>query len=168
VESPYSLNRGAASIPQVDAWASELGIKPNLWDYADAHVDAAMASACAAVFWPEFTEVRGCVILAHRYEEANFEKWWSDTNGSRVQIEAALTHMHLWDAFNPERVPEEIIVALAQLMAKGWAQALADQFPQHSFRVRAENFQDDYGPTIYVTRSDHADAATAVTQTATD
>jgi hypothetical protein len=39
-----------------------------VWDYLAMQGSASMVVACSYLFWPLFTEVNGCILLAERYE----------------------------------------------------------------------------------------------------
>lgn len=55
------------------------------------------AAVMAELFTPAFVEVRGCVLLRHRFSERNFLTWWDKLDGDVIQIESVLNHTHLWD-----------------------------------------------------------------------
>jgi hypothetical protein len=102
---------------------------------------------------PEFVEVRGCVLLKERYDERNLEAWWTQLNGDRAAIEEVVNHVHLWDVVE-EQVPDEALDEVAEALVRNWRRALAEQFPDRSFRVVLSNDENDYGPTLSVsTRS---------------
>jgi hypothetical protein len=95
------------------------------------------AIAYGDLFWPAFTEHDGCVLLAERFEPANFRSWMASTNGDRRRVETLLNHMHLADLFGDrgERPTREQVVHLARLVRDAWAAKLAHDFPGRRFVV---------------------------------
>jgi len=96
--------------------------------------------------------LRGCVLLKERYDERNFEAWWTELNGDRAAIEEVVNHLHLWDVFDAreEQVPEEALNSIGEVLVRTWRCALSEQFPDRSFRVELSNDESDYGPTLSV------------------
>jgi hypothetical protein len=119
-----------------------------------AHADRALAAAFSDLFWPTFVEFRGCVLLQHRYEPVNFERWWEATGGDARQVESVLNHTHIWDLFEGNEVADEAEALFAETLAKTWRAALREQFPKREMTVYVTNSEDDYGPTLHVVSHD--------------
>jgi hypothetical protein len=75
-----------ADLPGIARWLSE-GSR-SVWDLLGAKGGAELAVAFSSLFWPEFVEVEGCVLLRERYSPSNFEDWWKGLSGDRSRIEA--------------------------------------------------------------------------------
>lgn len=108
-----------------------------------------LVPAFGALFWPAFVSVRGCVLLRDRYEENNFDQWWNELSGRRGDIERVLNHLHLWDLFESrDEISDQMLEELAEVLAKVWRCALAEQFPDRRFEVSVASGVDEYGPTL--------------------
>jgi hypothetical protein len=144
------MNVDPMTLPRAVKWKASRGGNAGLCEFLSDEAGATLALAFAALFWPRFVESRGCVLLAERYDEANFDEWWRRTNGSCRQIEAALNHLHLWDLFDPaeEGIPDEGLLDLAGILTASWAAALREQFPGRQFSVSVSDGEGDYGPTV--------------------
>lgn len=136
------------ALPRAARWRESFGGSPGLWDYLSHQGGATLAVAFAALFSPSFIEFRGCILLAEHFSEDNFEHWWQRLDGRRGEVEAIVNHLHLWDLFDPEEVPDLALVELAQVLAGCWRAALAAEFPNRAFAVTVTDTDDDYGPTV--------------------
>ena len=73
-----------------------------LWTYLHSEASADLMVAFANLFWLDFIEVEGYVLLAEHYDQANFANWleWQRrTGGERRKLEATLNEVHLYDVF---------------------------------------------------------------------
>jgi hypothetical protein len=123
----------------------------SVWDLLGAKSGADLAVAFSSLFWPEFVEVEGCVLLRERYSPSQFQDWWKELGGDRSTVEGVVNHVHLWDLFDldEEAVPDKAIRDLAQVLASTWRCALQHRFPRKAFEVRLIlDDPDEYGPTI--------------------
>jgi len=109
-----------------------------------------LAVAFSALYWPEFVEVEGCVLLRERYEPVNFREWKEEFGGDLSRVEGIVNHVHLWDLFQPDEasVPERAIESLGRILSCTWQCALRQQFPGREFDVRFVEDDSEYGPTI--------------------
>ena len=64
--------------------------KFTLWDFINYKSDFDLAFAFCRLFFPEFIQVDGCVLLAEKYEPENFKEWKNNLNGNRRQLERDL------------------------------------------------------------------------------
>ena len=134
-------------------WMMETG-RPGFWQYLNIVAHEEMAAAFATLFWPEFIEVEGCVLLREHYEAANFASWKDTLKGDRQQIEAMINHVHLCDLFlnnNPLGGSHPRVLAyLGQTLARSWPHALQETFPEKHFVVDYDEDPDwnYYGPEI--------------------
>jgi hypothetical protein len=144
------MTRDPMDLPRAAAWKASFGGRLGLTDYLAQEGGATLALAFAALFWPAFVEVRGCVLLAERYDERGFEGWWTQLEGRRREIEATVNHLHIWDLFAPddEDLPPGALGDLTKVLAGTWACALGAEFPQRRFDITVTDEPDDYGPTV--------------------
>lgn len=137
-------------LPWVKQWQEAFGGTPGIWDYLAQEGSLTLALAFAALFWPSFVEIQGCVLLCDRYQPKNFQQWWDQLEGRVSQIEAMINHIHLWDLFDPQKetLPESALEELAYILATCWECALHHAFPDRVFRVTVSTGDEDYGPTV--------------------
>lgn len=143
------------TLPVLKKWREQFARSADVWDYLGSQPGGlTTALALAHLFWPEFVEVRGCVLLSRSYEQEAFDRWWQELSGDRRRIERVLNHVHLYDVFtdDQELAPAVTKLALAELgeiLVACWTCALAAQFPGCKFRVELRSEEEEYGPTIY-------------------
>jgi len=136
----------ASDLPEFRAWSQKFDPPADVDAYISQNVGVTAAVAISEIFFPQLIEVRGCILLAHRYQHSNFEDWWTRTAGNRNEIERALNHVHLWDLFEPTGEQEEdALVELARRIAWAWRSWAATLFPKRTFVTAVV---DDYGPTV--------------------
>lgn len=121
----------------------------DVWDYLNLRSDFDMAAAFTKLFWPDFVEVDGCVLLKGSYSPENFKKWMSSYEGDRRAVESMMNHLHLWDTFlnSPKDVeyPEQLHEYLVNAVLFGWKQVLHESFPDKRFVF---TIRYGYGPEI--------------------
>ncbi|MCP4545392.1 MAG: hypothetical protein GY835_02860 [bacterium] len=134
----------------VSDWVRSFDPPMRLVDVIGVKIGLSGTLAVAAVLWPEFVEVRGCVLLSWRYNATEFEGWWSQLAGDRTAIEDMVNHLHLWDVFPDVEDPltERGLVELGQLMAESWRYALRSAYPDRDFLVSFDMEEEEYGPTV--------------------
>ncbi len=113
------------------------------------------AIAYAELFWPSFVEHDGCILLADRYEPANFQGWMESTKGDRRAVEAVLNHTHILDLFlGSETEPtRDQIVHLGATLKEMWTAKLNGEFPGRPIVVSfpSDELEDllDYQITVF-------------------
>jgi hypothetical protein len=143
-------------IPAIRSWVSQHGGEVGVWDFIAMQGGASMVVACSYLFWPLFTEVNGCILLAERYEPTTFQLWWRRLSGSISEVERAVNHVHLWDLFGQDvdELQDGTLDELAHVIAKCWELALSETFPSRSFEVHVSAGDEDYGPTVSFASTD--------------
>ncbi|HEY1189510.1 MAG TPA: hypothetical protein VGE74_17830 [Gemmata sp.] len=113
-----------------------------------AHVGSfGQAIAFAELFWPEFVEHEGCVLLARRFDPVSFRQWIEATGGDRRAVEAVLNHTHILDLFvhrEPEPTREQV-VHLGRVLRAMWGAKLRTEFPGRALVV---SFSDEELPDL--------------------
>jgi hypothetical protein len=121
----------------------------DIWDYLSLRGDADLAAAFFKLFWPDFVEVSGCVILQHNYSPDNFTEWMERYSGDRRAVESMINHVHVWDLFlmSPKDVEyaHELYEFLAGALMRGWKSALQHAFPDKHFVF---TLRHGYGPEV--------------------
>jgi len=134
----------------VSDWARSFEPPMRLLDVIGVKIGLSGTLAVAAILWPKFVEVRGCVLLSCRYDATEFEGWWSQLDGDHTAIEDMVNHLHLWDVFPAVDDPlaERGLVELGELMAESWRYALRSAYPGRDFLVSFDMEEEEYGPTV--------------------
>lgn len=142
-------------LPEVSTWARAWSPQPSADDFLSHSVSVAKALAVMRLFWPEFVEVRGCVLLSLHYTAGSFQTWWETLDGDRERIERVMNHVHLLDVFGPTLADDAstssegpALEELGQLMRHTFTAALLDAFPRRQFEVSYSTEPDEYGPTV--------------------
>ena len=119
------------------------------WSYLNLRADFDLAAAFAKMFWPDFIEIDGCVILQSNYSAEAFAEWMERYDGDGRAVESMLNHVHISDLFlnSPRDVTysEALLEFLAHALMFGWKQALQDKYPDKHFIF---TLRHGYGPEI--------------------
>ncbi|MGI8587176.1 MAG: hypothetical protein ACR2M0_05745 [Chloroflexia bacterium] len=110
----------------------------DLWDYLNLRqADFDLTAAFSKLFWPDFVEVDGCVLLARSYSTDNFARWMAQFAGDTRAVEAMLNHTHIHDLYPGIRdgpdASLELLEYLAQIFLVSWRHALLEGFPEKRF-----------------------------------
>ena len=120
----------------------------NLWSYLNLRGDHDLAAAFSKLFWPDFTEVDGCVFLAQQYDSETFKGWKERLGGNKSAIEGMINHVHISDLFlnSPKEVKDSkgLDEYIAKILMVCWKHALQEQFPGKQFVFSLDG---DYGYT---------------------
>lgn len=108
-----------------------------IWDYLSIRGDFDLAAAFSKLFWPDFIEVDGCVLLREQYAPQNFSDWMQHFNGNRQEVEAMINHFHIVHMFlnSPQDVeyPDRLYDYLVNILLVTWKHALTSAFPNKQF-----------------------------------
>ncbi len=146
-----SLQIDTSLLPQYQAFrANDTDL--SLWNYLCMVGSYEIAAAFSKLFWPDFVEVEGCVLLAEHSELQNFKDWQKHLKGNREAIETTINHVHIHDLFLDDPGRESINIKLDEYLAKiltvMWKHALKEAFPDKEFAFYYATEPDDYGPII--------------------
>src|SRR5437588_5460345 len=76
-----------------------------LWGYLSMRADFDLVAAFSKLFWPDFVEVEGCILLAEAYSPTSFERWRASLHNDRQAIEVTMNETPLEVLFmNSSRV----------------------------------------------------------------
>ena len=143
------------TLPALKKWREQSPPSAEVWDYLGSQPGGlTTALTFAHLFWPEFVEVQGCVLLSRAYEQKTFDLWWQELSGDKRRIERVINHVHLHDVFTGDQDLELEVTNLAlkelgEILVECWTCALAAQFPDRKFYVELRSEEQEYGPTIY-------------------
>lgn len=139
-------------LPDFQQWLSQNQPgQPHLWEYVRQRTNVDLAAAYASLFWPDFLEVEGCVLLAERYDPQEFAQWLEHFKGNTEQLERMLNHVHVYDLIlDPaaDAVDIQVWEHIGQALLHCWRAALRTQFPERAFGFSYATEPNVYGPTI--------------------
>lgn len=141
----------AGPLPAYQRWRQATQPQePGAWSYLGQQETAETAALFGTLFWPEFIEVRGGVLLAEHYRPEAFAQWWRQYAGKRSAIEGMVNHTHLYDLFPHAEVDDALAAYehLASTLRRCWNAALTVQFPGRRFSFSYETEPVAYGPTL--------------------
>jgi hypothetical protein len=128
-----------------ETWSPGLDI----WNFLNARADIELAASFTKLFWPDFIEVEGCVLLKRAYSPEAFHDWLERYGGDTRAVEALLNHVHIKDLFlNPPKGKEhseQLYEYLAEALIFGWKQILTSSYPDKQFVF---TLRHGYGPEI--------------------
>jgi hypothetical protein len=128
-----------------ESWVPDFDI----WDYLSLSANADLAAAFFKLFWPDFVETDGCIILRHNYSAEGFARWLEHFEGNKTQVEAMVNHVHILDLFpmspKDDEHKEELHEFLARALTLSWKAALREAFPEKHFVF---TLRHGYGPEV--------------------
>lgn len=119
-------------VPETREWNGGSGISIDDWIGCVGSVEHAIGYG--ELFWPEFTELDGCVFFAGATED-NYQAFLKQTNGNKRAVETVLNHRHILDLFAGAQPTREQVIYLGRLLREVWAAKLARDFPDRRFVV---------------------------------
>ncbi len=149
VETKSSAPLDTSLLPQYQEFlADNPGLE--LWSYLGVVGSYELVATFSKLFWPDFVEVEGCVILAEHYYEGALKG--VKLPQERESFEAFINHVHIWDLFSNGVERASISIELDEYLAKiftvMWKHALKETFPDKEFEFYYETEPYEYGPTI--------------------
>jgi hypothetical protein len=127
-------------VPETQVWNGGNGIGLRSWIGCVGSIEHAIAYG--ELFWPEFTELDGCVFLSGVTEET-YRGFAQAAGGDKRAVEAVINHRHICDLFTESEPTREQIVYLGRLLREMWAAKLARDFPGRRFEVSFTEGEDD-------------------------
>src|SRR4051812_43508322 len=111
-------------IPETRDWNNGSGIDIRSWIRCVGSIEHAIGYG--ELFWPEFTELDGCVFFASVTEEG-YRGFMQGAGGNKRAVEAVMNHRHVLDLFVSEPSREQVVY-LGRLLREMWAAKLARDF----------------------------------------
>jgi hypothetical protein len=138
-------------LPIYQQWVPAKG-DLSLWNYLNLRAEYDLAAAFSKLFWPDFIEVSGCILLAEQYDPSSFKAWWEVLEGKLQAVEALVNHVHIYDLFlnSPPDVKydDRLYDYLGRILLLCWRHALHEAFPEKEFAFVYSTDPAEYGPTI--------------------
>jgi hypothetical protein len=125
------------ALPRFNAYRRLNNNRPRLWSIIENEADGTQLAAYASLFWPDFIEVRGCVLLAEHYYEEAFSATWESLHGDQRRIELLLNHVHVGAlcAQRERDLDPRVETMVGEGLAKSWRCALGHRFSDRTFDV---------------------------------
>jgi len=85
-------------------------LNPETWDigeYLNLKYDMNAALAFSKLYFPDFIEKEGCIILGHRFNEEIFEQWQDHFKGDKRAIESMCNSYEVIDYFHNNKATTE-------------------------------------------------------------
>ena len=115
-----------------------------------------LAAAFSKLFWPDFVEWRGCILLADAFSEQNAEEWWRTFHGDVQRVEDMINHTHLCDLFPNDHgfhtIDKGVTDYLGTTLVAMWTARLHQLFPDRDFDVIFDDYEDGSEPIVVVTQ----------------
>lgn len=129
------------------------------WDitsYLNLNYDMNAAIAFSKLYFPDFIEKEGCIILSHRYDEQTFKEWYLHFNGDKKAIESICNSYEIMDYFVNNRSKEEplniynkALDEFAKALKKSWEINCKLLFPNNNIIVEIYDEYDTTRITLY-------------------
>jgi hypothetical protein len=121
--------------------------------YLDYVVTPGDIVSVAHLLFPSFCEYKGGVFLEMNFSEESVDDFISGGYDLGA-VEGVINHVHVYDFFmNEELLCDDDCETIAEILSTAWACCLKLQFPNRSFTVEWSHTDQDYGPTVYITRN---------------
>jgi hypothetical protein len=134
-------------------------LNPNNWevtDYLNLKYDMNAAIAFSKLYFPDFIEKKGCIILGFRYDEEVFNEWYEHFKGNVPEIERICNRYELMDYFSINRNSDEQldfynkqIDEFANVLKKSWEVNCQLLFPNRKMAVEVYDEYDSTRITLY-------------------
>lgn len=152
----------SVSVMPVYQWfrSEEGNANITVWNYLNMRGDLELAVGFSKLFYPDFVEVEGCVLLSVAYSPDSYQRWKKALNGDRSHIETMLNYTRVWELFlGPTTLPPAVIIDesttsalsiyLGKVLAICWRHALHDAFPEKTFNIVYDESYHDPSVTFY-------------------
>lgn len=113
------------------------------------------AFAFSKLFFPDFIEKDGCIILSFRYNEETFETWKQHFNNDITAIETACNMYQITDYFSNNDVYEsdehfyEAVKAFSCALKTAWELNCKVLFPQRNIIVDVYDDREETKITLF-------------------
>ena len=134
-------------------------LNPNNWDitsYLNLKYDINAAIAFSKLYFPDFVEKDGCIILAFRYNEKIFKDWFDKFDGDIKAIESMCNSYDVMDYFHNNRPVDlsidyynQIIDEFAKILKRSWEINCQLLFPDKKIIVDVYDEYDTTRITLY-------------------
>lgn len=129
----------------------------NIISYLNLKYDTNTALAFSKLFFPNFVEKKGCVVLDFLFDKKIFKDWFNEYKGNISGIEYMCNmyelkdYFHINDNYDDDDIYWERIFALGHALQRAWQINLKLLFPDRKFKVALvdDRKMDMYYITIF-------------------
>jgi hypothetical protein len=127
-----------------------------LWTYLDFKGSMQLAYGFSSLFWPDFVEVDGALILAEKYAEERFQNWYQHFQGDLTAIEKMMNHVHIEDLFmigaHDDDLDNRVWDTVVSVLESCWRAATAARFLNESVVVETWGPEDGSAAQLTICR----------------
>lgn len=134
-------------------------LNPDNWDissYLNLKYDMNAAIAFSKLYFPDFIEEEGCILLGFLYNEVTFRQWYEKFNGDTTAIESMCNSYDVMDYFVFNRSKEEspdfynqVIDEFAKVLKRSWEINCRLLFPERKIAVEVYDEYDTTRITLF-------------------
>jgi hypothetical protein len=139
-----------------ETWTGPNIEKTGLWSYNNFVGSVQLAYSFASLFWPDFVEVDGALILKEHYSPENFEHWREHFKGDLTGVEKMINHVHLEDLFmngkGDYELDDRVWVTVMAVLEETWRASIKVRFPGENIVVESYSPHDDPTPELTIYR----------------
>ena len=122
----------------------------NILSYLNYNYDINAALSFSKLFFPDFIEENGCIVLSFLYNKENFNEWFDEFNGNKSEIEKMCNLYELKDFFHiKDERNEEVLREFGKVIQKSWEINLSILFPQKKFCIKVFEEYNSLFLTLY-------------------
>ena len=142
------INLDTTVLKEYNAFA-EANTNWNMHSYVNMKYDINAAIAFGKFYFPEFIEIKNCIILKERFNNSIFEEWYNEFVGDVSKIEKMCNLYEVGDFFhiNTSLADMKQIIQFGHILKKSYEINLKLLFPNREFEV---NFFEE-NETQYIT-----------------
>lgn len=128
----------------------------SLWNYNNYMGSVQLAYSYASLFWPDFVEVNGALILAEHYTPENFQHWLEYWEGDLTGVEKMINDVHLEDLFMNNKIDDElddrVWNTVMEVLEAMWKACVRTRFPNDTIVVEPFEPHDGSAPQLTIYR----------------
>lgn len=142
-------------------------MNPGNWDivsYLNLKYDMNAALAFSKLYFPDFVERNGCVILGFLFDEEVFNEWYRHFQGDVSSVEAMCNTYDVMDYFalnqtvnQPISIYNELIDEFAKVLKRSWEANCQLLFPERQMIVDVYDEYDTTRITIFTKKNEDDD-----------
>lgn len=141
-------------LKEYDNWA-KANPDWNISSYLNFYYDINAAIAFSKLYFPDFLEKKGCVLLSFRYNENIFNDWYEEFSGNISNIEKMCNLYELKDFFDINKDEyilnnlSEMLETFGNILKTSWELNLSKLYPNSAFKVDVFEELDSKFITLY-------------------
>jgi hypothetical protein len=121
-----------------------------LWTYLNFKGSVQLPYGFASLFWPDFVDAGGAMILAEKYSKESFDSWYQHFDGDLTAIEKMMNHVHVEDLFmngpSDDDLDDGVWNTVLTVLESCWRAAATERFPSEP--VVVETWDPEDGSTL--------------------